>query len=143
LRPPAAAFLLLCSCATAAPYGRIKASLDAVPLIDTHDHLQAFENLPGFVETEEGVGMNLAGLWTQSYLSWIQPITPWEPRMPFDAWWAKARSDFSNVRSTSFYQYVRVAFQDLYGMDFDRITDAQARELNDRIFGPRRRAPAA
>src|SRR5262249_61498575 len=32
-------------------YTRIKAHLDAVPAIDTHDHLWPFEKLPGNVET--------------------------------------------------------------------------------------------
>src|SRR5262249_46238232 len=79
-------------------------------------------------------GMNLAGLWRNSYYTWFNPLTPWEPGMEFDAWWAKAKHDFRDARATSFYRYQLPAFQDLYGIDFDRITDAQARELNDRIF---------
>ena len=50
-------------------YRRLKAALDAVPAIDTHDHLWPFEKLPGFVETEHGRGMNLAGLWQTSNTS--------------------------------------------------------------------------
>ena len=42
--------------------------------------------------------------------------------------------DFDNARATSFYRYLLPAFRDLYGVDFDTITDEQARELNDRIF---------
>ena len=49
-------------------YQRLKAQLDAVPAIDTHDHLWPFDKLPGYVETEHGKGMNLAGLWRNSYL---------------------------------------------------------------------------
>jgi len=115
-------------------YRKIKAHVDAVPAIDTHDHLFPFDKLPGYVETDRGRGMNLAGLWRNSYLSWIQRITPWTPGGSFDAWWEKAKGDFDNVRATSFYRYQLPAFQDLYGVDFDRITDAQARALNDRVF---------
>jgi uncharacterized protein len=115
-------------------YRRVKAVLDATPAIDTHDHLWPFDKLPGYVETEHGRGMNLASLWQNSYYRWINPITPWKPGGKFEDWWAQARHDFDNARATSFYRYQLPAFQDLYGIDFDRITDAQARDLNDRIF---------
>lgn len=59
-----------------ATYKRIKASLDAVPAIDTHDHLWPFDKLPGYVETEHGKGMNLTGLWHNSYYRWTHPLTP-------------------------------------------------------------------
>jgi predicted TIM-barrel fold metal-dependent hydrolase len=54
--------------------------------------------------------------------------------MKFDDWWAKAKHDFANARAASFYRYQLPAFKDLYGVDFDRITDTEARELNDRIY---------
>jgi hypothetical protein len=117
-----------------ATYQRIKAQLDAVPAIDTHDHLWPFEQLPGYVETEHGRGMNLASLWRNSYYTWIHPITPWKPKGKFDDWWATAKHDFSNARATSFYRYQLPAFRDLYGVDFDRISDDEARRLNERIF---------
>jgi predicted TIM-barrel fold metal-dependent hydrolase len=93
-----------------------------------------FDRLPGYVETEHGKGMNLAGLWQSSYFRWLHPLTPWQPGMKFDAWWAKAKHDFDNARATSFYRYQLPAFQDLYGVDFDRLTDEQARTLNDQIY---------
>lgn len=114
-------------------YRRIKAALDRVPAIDTHDHLWPFDRLPGYVETEHGKGMNLAGLWQNSYYRWINPLTPWKPGGKFDDWWAKAKHDFTDARATSFYRYQIPAFRDLYGVEFDHITDTQARELNDRI----------
>ncbi len=117
-----------------ATYRRIKAHLDAVPAIDTHDHLWPFDKLPGYVETDHGRGMNLAGLWRASYYPWTNPLTPWTPGGKFDDWWAKARHDFADARATSFYRYQLPAFQDLYGVDFDHITDEQARELDGRIF---------
>jgi predicted TIM-barrel fold metal-dependent hydrolase len=117
-----------------ATYRRIKAHLDSVPAIDTHDHLWPFDKLPGYVETEHGRGMNLAGLWRNSYYTWNHPLTAWQPGQKFDDWWAKAKHDFVNARAASFYRYQLPAFQDLYGVDFDRITDAQARELNERIY---------
>ena len=115
-------------------YARMKAYLDAVPAIDTHDHLWPFDKLPGLRETENGKGMNLAGLWRNSYLTRVKQLTPWTPGGKFADWWAKAKHDFDDVRATSFYRYQAVAFQDLYGVDFDRITDDQAGDLDRRIF---------
>jgi len=115
-------------------YRRIRAALDATAAIDTHDHLAPFDRLPGMVETERGKGMNLSSLWRNSYYTWINPLTAWTPGMTFEAWWSKASHDFDSARGTSFYRYQLSAFTDLYGIDFDRITDAQARALNERIF---------
>lgn len=117
-----------------ATYSKIRSYLDSIPAIDTHDHLWPFDKLPGYVETDKGRGMNLAGLWRNSYYTWNHPLTPWKPGMKFDDWWNKAKNDFANARAASFYRYQLPAFKDLYGIDFDRITDAQARDLNDRIF---------
>src|SRR5947209_13508073 len=112
-----------------ATYRRIKAYLDAVPAIDTHDHLWPFDKLPGYVETEHGRGMNLAGLWRNSYYTWVHPLTRWTPGMKFDDWWARARNDFVDARAATFYRYQAVALHDLYGVDFDHITDTQPRDL--------------
>jgi uncharacterized protein len=115
-------------------YQRIETYLASIPAIDTHDHLQPFDELPGYVETSRGRGMNLFGLWRLSYFSSTNRLTPWKPGDSFDAWWSEARNDFSNARATSFYRYMLPAFQDLYGIDFDHITNEQARGLDDRIF---------
>jgi predicted TIM-barrel fold metal-dependent hydrolase len=135
------AFLLVLtgSVGAAAPgdppaYRRVKAALDAVPAIDTHDHLWAFSMLAGHVETERGRGMNLFSIWQRSYFPQVATITPWKGGGRFDDWWATARNDFVNARATGFYRYQRVALQDLYGIDFDVITDAEARRLDDQIF---------
>jgi predicted TIM-barrel fold metal-dependent hydrolase len=113
---------------------RLLAHLRSVPAIDTHDHLWPFDRLPGFVETERGKGMNLAGLWRNSYYTWVHPLTPWKPGGTFDDWWARARHDFADARAASFYRYQVIAFQDLYGVNFDTITDEQARELDRRVW---------
>lgn len=112
---------------------RMQKYLDSVPAIDTHDHLSPYERLAGAVETDAGRRMNLAGLWQMSYMLRIQALTPWKSGMKFDDWWAKAKHDFSNVHTSSLYRYQAAAFKDLYGVDFDVITDAQARDLNRRI----------
>jgi predicted TIM-barrel fold metal-dependent hydrolase len=135
----ACCLLIHCSPAAAQPtretasYKRIKAQLDAVPAIDTHDHLWPFDRLPAYVETEQGKGMTLYGVWAGGYYRWINPLTPWPTGGKFAEWWPKAKHDFVNARATSFYRYMLPAFQDLYGIDFDRITDEQAKELNERL----------
>jgi uncharacterized protein len=115
-------------------YARIKAQLDSVPAIDTHDHLWPFDKLPGYVVTAEGKGMNLAGLWRNSYLTRVKAVTAWPAGGKFEDWWATAKHDFDDVRTVSFYRYQATALKDLYGVDFDQITDAQAAELNRRIY---------
>src|SRR5262245_25270442 len=88
---------------------RIKAYLDSIPAIDTHDHLWPFDKLPGYETTQNGKGMNLAGLWRNSYLTRVKQITPWTPGGKFSDWWANAKHDFDNVRSVTFYRYQAVA----------------------------------
>lgn len=47
---------------------RMKAYLDSVPAIDTHDHLGPFEKFPGYQQTKDGKVINLASIWRNSYL---------------------------------------------------------------------------
>jgi hypothetical protein len=115
-------------------YRRIKPALDATAAIDTHDHLWPFPRLASLAQTERGNGVNLWAIWQNSYYTWTNRLTRWQPGMTFDAWWHAARDDFRLARATSFYRYQLPAFTDLYGIDFDQITDAQARELDERIF---------
>ena len=115
-------------------YRRIRAAIDAVPAIDTHDHLRPFEQIPNMDNTDRGKGMTLRGIWQGSYYTWIHPLTPWPEGGTFDEWWNKAKPDFQNARATSFYRYVLPAFRDLYNVDFETMSDAEARQLNDRIF---------
>lgn len=115
-------------------YQRIKAALDKVPAIDTHDHLRPFDRLPNLDETERGRGMTLHSIFAGSYFTWIHRLTPWPQGKGFDDWWARAEHDFDNARATSFYRYLLPAFRDLYGVDFDHVSPEQARALNDRIF---------
>jgi predicted TIM-barrel fold metal-dependent hydrolase len=115
-------------------FRRLKSHLDAVPAIDTHDHLKPLAILQGSVRTEQGVGVNLFSLWQSSYYTWINPLTPWPESGRFDDWWPRAKHDFDDARATSFYRYQLPAFRDLYGVDFETISDEQARDLNRRIF---------
>jgi uncharacterized protein len=115
-------------------YLRFKKQLDAVAAIDTHDHLLPFDRLICINETKHGRGVNLAGLWHNSYYRRFNPLTAWTAGMDFDDWWKVAKHDFKDARATSFYRYQLPALQDLYGVDFDRITDAQARALDRQIF---------
>jgi len=115
-------------------YRRLKQFLNEVPAIDTHDHLWPFDRLRAYRMTKEGKGVNLAGIWQNSYLPGYARITPWTDGMEFDDWWKSARNDFHNVRATSFYRYQLPAFRDLYGVDFDIITDDEARRVDRQIF---------
>jgi hypothetical protein len=115
-------------------YGRIKAALDAVPAIDTHDHLRPFAEIPGRHHTPDGTGITLWSIWSTSYFPGLHTLTPWAEGMTFEQWWDKAQHDFDHARATSFYRYLLPAFRDLYGVDFDTITPEQARRLNDQIF---------
>ncbi|MCC6795088.1 MAG: amidohydrolase family protein [Candidatus Hydrogenedentes bacterium] len=134
------AILLICTgCQTAQQdrahsYPRIKAEIDKVAIIDTHDHLWPFETLPIFSETDKGWGANLAGIWRNSYYAWNSPLASYAPKQPFAEWWAEAHDDFDNSRGMSFYRYMLPAFEDLYGVDFDSITPEQAQSLDNRIF---------
>jgi len=136
-------FILMCFGAASAKtqgeevspaYTRMKGYLDTIPIIDTHCHIRPFDTLLGFVETDRGRGMTLPSLWRNSYYPWINPLTPWEPGGRFEDWWTKGKKDFQNARATSFYRYLLPAFKDLYGVDFNHITDEQASALNARIF---------
>src|SRR4029450_3823259 len=58
-------------------YKRIKAAINAVPAIDTHDHMWRFDRLPAYTQTKAGKQVNLAGLWRNSYLAGYNSMTPW------------------------------------------------------------------
>src|SRR5262249_56779302 len=94
------------------------------------DNMWPRDRLPGSVETDRGKAMNLAGLWHNSYYRWVHPLTAWPAGGKFDDWWAKAKHDFADARTTSFYRYQVIALKDLYGVDFDALRDEQARELD-------------
>ena len=115
-------------------YVRLKAHLDAVPAIDTHDHLWPFDKLPGYVETENGKGMNLAGLWRNSYFTRVKPVTPWTPGGKFDDWWAKAKHDFDDARAVSFYRYQLPPSRISTASISTASPTTRPRDLNRRIF---------
>lgn len=119
--------------ADTATYKRMKAYLDSVPAIDTHEHLMPFDHFKQSNTTAGGRGVNLRSLWAYSYFTWCNDLTPWPDSMTFDEWWKEAKDDFDNARAMSFYRYQLPIFKDLYGVDFETMTDDQARELNARI----------
>ena len=73
----------------------VKQHLDAVPAIDTHDHLWPFDILPGRSQTERGYGVTLAGLWQNSYYAWYNPVTPRRSGQTFDHWWGEFENNVS------------------------------------------------
>ncbi len=115
-------------------YHRMKAYVDTIPAIDTHDHLWPFKKLSQMAPTSQGPGVNLPALWQNSYYSWIHKLPAWLPNMAFEKWWDASRTSFSNAHATTFYRYLLPAFTDLYGVDFETITDEQAAKLNDQVY---------
>ncbi len=110
-------------------YARIKAQIDQVRVIDTHDHLRP-EAMEPRDETSDGKRVTLRGVLSNSYLNWVQPIAAWPAGQPFEKWWEVARPQLENVRAVSFYRYLLPAFRDLYGVEFETITEAQAAKLD-------------
>lgn len=117
---------------TTGVYRRIRASLDAVPAIDTHDHLMPLEMLPRD-PTPAGQAVTLRCLFANSYFSWTSQVAPWPADHNFDTWWQAAKPVFPKARAVSFYRYLLPAWRDLYGVDFDTLTDEQATDLNQKI----------
>jgi len=115
-------------------FKKLKATLDDLPVIDTHDHLPPFDRIFGRIETEQGRGLTLFGVLTNGYLPQVASIPGREPKEPFGRWWARAKNSFNNARATGFYRYNLIALRDLYGVDLNTITDEQARDLDRRIF---------
>ncbi len=115
-------------------FQEIRSAMDSYLAIDTHDHLRPFSDLFGPDMTDKGRGMTLHSVWAGSYYPWINKLSTWRDGSSFAEWWADSKHDFDDARATSFYRYVLPAFRDLYGIDFENMSDAQAQELNDRIF---------
>ena len=115
-------------------FTRVRAAINSMAAISTHDHLQAFDRIPGRVETEFGRGMTVPSIWAVSYFNFVHRLHAWPESGKFDDWWQVGQSDFRDARATSVYPYLLPAFRDLYGVDFDTITAKQARKLNEQIF---------
>ena len=114
-------------------YRRIKTFLDSIPSIDTHQHLAAFDQLFCFVDTDQGRGVNLYGLlWKRNFVR--GKSRPWQRGERFETWWAQAKNDFDDIRAKSSFALIELALRDLYGVDLDRSTDAEAQKLDRAIF---------
>jgi predicted TIM-barrel fold metal-dependent hydrolase len=114
-------------------YQRIRRSIDAVPAIDTHDHLMPYDLLPRD-PTPAGNAITLRCILGNSYFAWTSQVEPWPADHQFSTWWNSTRHIFPKARAVSFYRYLLPVWRDLYGVDFDTITDEQAGELNDKII---------
>lgn len=112
---------------------RIRDHLDTVPLVDTHDHLYPYPLLSKMMGLEPGRSLNLASFWHRSYYRMLRPIPPWTPETKFEEWWPQAKAVFEVGKGTSFYRYLLPAFRDLYGVDFEHLSDEEARTLDRRI----------
>jgi len=115
-------------------YRRLKKAIDSVRAIHTLDHLRPFDQIAERNVTDQGRDMSLESLWRGSYYGWTNPLSPWMDGESFESWWSRAKTDFDDARVTSFYRYLLPAFRDLYGVDFETMTDAQASQLNKQMF---------
>jgi len=123
---------------TTAVYSRIRAALDAVPAISNHDHLHPSGRMPYADPTANGAAITLHSLWAGSYVTYNIDVPPWPADRSFGTWWKGARNCFDTVRAAGFYRYYLPAFRDLYGVDFETLTDEEAGELNSRIIANHR-----
>src|SRR5947199_10647917 len=80
-------------------YQRIRSAIDAVPAIDTHDHLRPFDQIAERNTTDVGRGMTLHSIWRGSYYPWTNPLTAWTDGESFDSWWTKSKTDFADARA--------------------------------------------
>jgi uncharacterized protein len=135
-------FVLLILTASALPqdvkltdiYKRVRADLDTIPAIDTHEHLRSFDQMIRLHQARPGSGMTLHSLWQNSYWTRLHSVPPWPDDGSFPTWWQTVRPMFENGRANSVYRYLLPAFQDLYGIDFETISDQQALRLNEAIL---------
>jgi uncharacterized protein len=115
-------------------YKRIRVSLDATPAIDTHEHLRSFEQMLKLHQTGPSAGVTLHSLWQTSYWTRLHRVPPWPENGSFETWWQAARDTFEDGRANGVYRYLLPAFRDLYGLDFETLTDEQAGRLNEQIL---------
>jgi predicted TIM-barrel fold metal-dependent hydrolase len=115
-------------------YRRIRVNLDATPAIDTHEHLRPFDKLIQFHQASPGTGVTLHSLWQTSYWTRLRRVPPWPEDKSFETWWRAARDTFEDGHANGVYRYLLPAFRDLYGLDFETLTDEQARRLNEQIL---------
>jgi len=123
---------------TTAVYARIRKAIDAVPAISNHDHLHPSGRMPFTDPTGDGTAVTLHSLWAGSYLPYHVDLPPWPADRSFATWWGTARGSFDTVRAAGFYRYLLPAFRDLYGVNFETITDEEALALSRQIVANHR-----
>ena len=115
-------------------YRRLKTALDAIPA-DRH------ARPPLAVRPSAGPGRNRARQGhepgrpvAQQLLHRRSPLDRLEARHAVRGLVGQGQERLRDARATSVYRYQLPAFTDLYKVDFDHITDVQARALDDQIF---------
>ncbi|NLE39113.1 MAG: hypothetical protein GX621_13910, partial [Pirellulaceae bacterium] len=107
-------------------YARLKASLDAVPAIDTHSHLRGPSDIqraiPRDPNSQRPLHSVLSWVWTRSYYTGGHRLAAWPKDDCFETWWTAAQKDFDNSRARSAYRSLLPIFSDLYGVDFETLT---------------------
>src|SRR5690606_13611285 len=89
-------------------YARLKASLDAIPAIDTHSHLRGPSDIqraiPRDPNSQRPLHCTLSWVWARSYYTNGHRLPPWPNDDCFETWWAAAQKNFDNSRARSAYR---------------------------------------
>ena len=115
------------SVAFAQIHARLRAELDAVPAIDTHNHLHPWTMLEG------GRQSLFTNLWRSGYTNQLVDIPTPQAGESASAWWRRVEPAMANIRATGFYRYKLIAFRDLYGVDFEAPDSAALDALPARV----------
>jgi uncharacterized protein len=119
-------------------YRRLKAQIDQIRLVDTHEHLHSeaarlkepadcLAVMLHYVESDlASAGLPLApgDMWRVS----LQ-----DAKLPFDERWAQFKKYWPLVRLTGYGRALERSAADLYGVRLDKLTPQTGRELNRRI----------
>ncbi len=113
---------------------RLRAYLQHVSAIDTHDHLRPFDLLIANGASDQNPGIGFVDLLNGAYVRDLAPIPVRQANEPVAQWWEKSSETFADVRATGFYQCLRLGLRDLYGVDLNSLGPAVAAALDDKIL---------
>lgn len=113
---------------------RLRMHLQSIAAIDTHDHLRPFDLLAASGTSDQHPGIGFVDLLNGAYVRALAPIPPRTTDEPIAQWWQKSSQAFADVRATGFYQCLRLGLRDLYGVELNSLSSAEAAALDERIL---------